>query len=78
MKKLKSNKKFKADICVVKYRNNSLSNSKPCLHCLNFLKNHKKLKINKVYFSNEDGKIICTNIKDLNSKHISWKFRIKK
>lgn len=44
-----------------------LLNSKPCLHCLTTL---KSFNINKVYYSNNDGKIDEKKIKKLTTEHM--------
>ena len=67
-------KKF--DILVVKItKNGSLKNSKPCIHCLKYLKK-SKLNINKVYYST-DKEIVCENLVDITNDYITTGIRRK-
>lgn len=69
--KLHKNKKKnkKINLFVVKIsKTNSLSNSKPCIKCINDLITitlNKGYRINKIYYSNENNKIICKKFIDL-------------
>lgn len=45
---------------VVRFKNGKLQNSRPCNECLRLIK--KKRNIVEVYYSNEDGSIICLNM----------------
>ncbi len=42
-----------------------LKNSKPCRHCVLKMSNNKYLNIKNVYYSTENGEIICIKLKDL-------------
>ncbi len=53
-------KKYK--LLVVRFKDNNLVDSKPCIDCLKFL---YKFGINRVYYSNADGQIISQTIADL-------------
>ena len=57
------------DIIVIRINKNlALKNSRPCNHCIDKL---KKIGIRKVFYSNEDGKIISEFINDMEKIHIS-------
>ena len=59
-----------------------LGNSAPCVHCLKYMKEDAEArgyKINKIYYSNSDGKIECHNLNDLITSdilHISAYYKI--
>ena len=69
------------NILVVRFNgSNKIQSSKPCYNCINTIKNEpckKGYKIKYVYYSNEDESIIKSNIKELDSVHISRGFRRK-
>lgn len=57
-----------------------LKMSKPCFHCIKFMnKITKKYNFNiKIYYSNNDGKIICTSLHDLtydSNIYVSTRFK---
>lgn len=70
------------DIIVIRFnKNNKLTSSKPCVHCI-----HRMLtmpekygyKINNIYYSDENGNIIKTKINELikdDKLHMSKYFR---
>ena len=71
---ISNNKKTKLNLFVIKIDNNSkLSNSRPCINCLNIM---KQIGIKKVYYSVSNDKIICENVKNMISIHISSTFKI--
>ena len=59
-------------------KSGNLCNSAPCNHCTECLINDKNIKIDKLYYSNENGRIECVKFNEwINNgdKHISegWK-----
>ena len=57
------------DIVVIRINKNlALKNSRPCSMCIEKM---KKLGIRKVYYSNNDGEMICEDVKTMTSEHIS-------
>jgi deoxycytidylate deaminase len=54
-------------IVVIRWNGVSFRGSKPCKHCCEHM---KKIGIKTVYFSNDDGSITRTRVKNLNSTHI--------
>lgn len=61
---------------------NKLQSSKPCINCIQMMKtlpSKKGYKINSIYYSDENGNIVKTNLKnlDLEEKHYSKFFRRK-
>lgn len=69
-------KKFKKyDILVIRISRSNLSsmdnklvNSRPCQHCLDMM---KSIGIRRVYYTDDSGKIIFENVKDMISIHTS-------
>ena len=65
-------------------RNGLLCSSIPCIHCIKKISDdpiHKGYKINKIYYSNENGNIEATSLLNLvlsNKCHISSYYRHKK
>lgn len=82
----RSKKTIKASLLVIRLKpastpdSYSLANSRPCLACLYRIKNsvNNGLRINKIYYSNDDGQIICYKLKDILSEkqHLSKFYRI--
>ena len=59
----------KISIVVIRLgKNNSFTESKPCMHCTEYLKN---LGIKKVYYSNEAGEIEFERCQYMVNDHIS-------
>lgn len=54
-------------IFVIRYSGNKLTNSKPCMHCINYM---KKIGIKKVYYS-KDEKIFYEKMNSIQSDHVS-------
>jgi hypothetical protein len=54
-------------IVVIRYAGEKIINSKPCIHCISYM---KKLGIKKIYYSN-DGNIIYDKINKISTTHIS-------
>jgi hypothetical protein len=83
--KLKPKKRsnlISVDMLVIKVkRDGTLSNSLPCVHCLRTIADMpvvKGYKINKVYYSNDNGDIECQKLHDLinsNNLHVSSYYR---
>ena len=76
-----SNKLINIDLLVIKTdRNFCLKNSKPCHKCISYMMNFPKYgyRIRYVYYSDQNGNIIKTNLTDLsddNYAHTSRRFR---
>lgn len=59
------------DLLVIRINtNDQLCDSKPCLHCLNILK-LSLIPIRKIYYSSNNGTIICQKIQNISTTHIS-------
>ena len=71
----------KIDLLLIKIsKTGSVTNSKPCKCCIEFLKkfNEKsKSKINKIYYSVDSNNIICENFKSIKSNHKTYGLRKK-
>ena len=50
-------------------------NSESCNHCVNFIRNFKRVKINYICHTNTIGNIRKVHIKDVNSNYISYGWR---
>jgi tRNA(Arg) A34 adenosine deaminase TadA len=75
-KKINYKKMRKVDVYVIRINGNGkLINSKPCSHCLNSL---KKLNIKKIYYSDENGDIVCEKTNDMKTDYISSGYKIGK
>ncbi len=78
---LPRNKKLKrVDILVIRANKASLGNSKPCLHCLQKLKNlpRQGYIVDKIFYSTMDGTISVAKLQDLlynDTPHISGYYR---
>ena len=64
-------------------KNNKLQNSKPCANCINNMKilpEKKGYKIKNIYYSDDNGEIIKTSLKNLENEelHYSRFFRRRK
>ncbi len=70
------NRPPKINLLVIKLSSDcSFSNSKPCFHCVKYLKKKsKQLNISKVYYSTNNG-IVCENLNDMTSDFVSSGFR---
>lgn len=72
------------NLLVIRFsKNNKLQNSKPCANCIKTMKTlplKKGYKIKKIYYSDENGNIIKSNLKILESEeqHLSRFFRQNK
>jgi len=59
----------KNDLIVIRInKQGDLVSSRPCYNCLSMM---KAVNIKKVYYSDNDGNIICENVKDMISIHAS-------
>ncbi len=73
-------KKMNVNMYIIRIdENGMLQNSRPCKHCCIEMFKHKKIRINKLYFSNDQGEIECHNFIEWDRKtehHITygWKF----
>jgi len=68
-KRIGSTKSKKFSMLVIRInKSGSLCNSKPCYDCI---EEFKKFNINKIYYSNSDGDIICEKIKDICNRESS-------
>jgi len=57
------------DILVIRIdRTGKLNNSKPCNECIQML---KKYNINRVYYSNSEGEIVCEKVCQITTDHMS-------
>lgn len=73
------NKNKKIDILVVRLnKEGTLSNSKPCLHCVIHMKKYYSNNIRYIYYSNSHGEINRNSLNELleNTTHISKKYKI--
>ena len=72
------NKPKSISICVIKLSNiGTYVNSKPCFHCLKFIKRkNKHLNIKYIYYSTSDG-IVCEKISDITTDYITSGIRNK-
>lgn len=57
-----NSRKKKYSVIVIRLGNNKLLNARPCCECLKVM---KACKINKVYYSIDNGSIICEKVKDM-------------
>ena len=64
----------KFDIIIIRLRNNTLKNSRPCSHCLHILKLYSNI-IHKVYYSNTNGNIVYEFLNDMTTTHYSTAYR---
>lgn len=63
------NRRSKLDIWVIRVtKTGELKNSYPCNECLKFMKSYG---IDRVYYSDDNGEIVCEKLNDMKSKHIS-------
>lgn len=56
-------------------KNNKLQNSKPCANCINKIKilpEKKGYKIKNIYYSDDDGKIVKSNLKTLENDELHY------
>lgn len=72
LEKLKINKKIikklsKATILVIRVVKKKLTMSKPCQHCISFMRN---LGIKQVCYSDINGNLILEKIKNITTNHI--------
>ncbi len=57
----------------------NLTNSRPCVACISKINNIRRIgyKISKIYFSNENGDIVCYKLRDIikEKQHLSKYYR---
>ena len=63
----KKNHVFGLDIIVIRFENNNLKYSRPCNHCIDFL---RRKGFRKIYYSNFNGEIISEYIENMEKTHI--------
>ena len=79
--KIKKNTNTKMDMVVLRVsKSGKLGESAPCLHCTNELKKNSMVRINNLYFSNNDGTISCMKFDawtESGTNHVSkgWKWK---
>lgn len=61
------------DMIVIRIKNNTLKNSRPCNNCIDKL---TKLGIRKVYYSNENGIIVHEFVENMEKIHVSSGYRL--
>jgi hypothetical protein len=61
-------KKFDIFVIRIDRASTNLINARPCVKCLDMM---KSLGINRVYYSNDLGEIVCENVRDMISIHTS-------
>ena len=67
--KFTKEKKVKCDLIVIRInKDEKICTSRPCYNCLNMM---KAVGIRKVYYTDNDEKIICENVKDMISINAS-------
>jgi hypothetical protein len=58
------------NIIIIRYNSNGqLMSSKPCRDCIELL---KTIGIQRIYYSNDNHKIVCERLDTISSNHISW------
>lgn len=72
-KKLDSIRKM--DVIVIRTKNNNLLNSRPCNNCIDKM---VQIGINKVFYSNEYGEIMCEYVKNMEKIHFCSRDRNSK
>lgn len=60
------------DLIVIRLHKNTLKMSKPCINCIDKM---VSAGINKVYYSNNAGEIVCEYLTDIERNHTSSAFR---
>lgn len=67
----KINKKDKFDIAVVRInRSGEFKNSKPCYHCIEYMKSCG-LQIENVYYSDSNGDLICEKLSVIENDYVT-------
>lgn len=77
LKPLERNKKLQPiNLLVIRFsKNNQLQNSKPCFNCIQTIKTlpqKRGYKIKNIYYSNNDGDIIKSNLKILEKEELHY------
>lgn len=77
LKPLERKKKLEpVNLLVIRFsKNNKLQNSKPCANCIQTMKNlpeKKGYKIKNIYYSNDNGTIIKSNLKILEKEELHY------
>ena len=58
----------KLKLIVVRWNGTRFTMSKPCKHCIEFI---KTTGIKKIYYSDDSGNLVYEHIRDIESNHIS-------
>lgn len=79
-KSMTPNDRKRFDVLVIRVTNDGeLANSRPCNHCIMTM---REMGIRRVFYSDENGKIICEKVNKMEMKHIcsglKQSFQIKK
>lgn len=77
LKPLEKKKKFEPiNLLVIRFsKNNKLQNSKPCANCIQTMKilpQKKGYRIKNIYYSNDNGEIIKSNLKILEKEELHY------
>jgi cytidine deaminase len=77
LKPLNRNKHLKnINLLVIRFsKNNKIQNSKPCANCIKTMKTlpeKKGYRIKNIYYSNENGDIVKSNIKKLENEELHY------
>ena len=77
LKPLERKKKLQSiNLLVIRFsKNNKLQNSKPCANCIQTMKilpEKKGYKIKNIYYSNDNGEIIKTNLNNLENEELHY------
>jgi hypothetical protein len=60
-------------VVVIRWSDGKIKNSKPCMHCLQYMKN---IGIKKICYSNEEGEFVNEKIKNIETVHVCMARRI--
>lgn len=77
LKPLERNKKLEQiNLLVIRFsKNNKLQNSKPCANCIKNMKilpQKKGYKIKNIYYSNDNGAIVKSSLKNLENEELHY------
>jgi cytidine deaminase len=77
LKPLERKKKLEPiNLLVIRFsKNNKLQNSKPCANCIQTMKTlpqKKGYKVKNIYYSNDNGDIIKSNLKNLENEELHY------
>jgi hypothetical protein len=68
---------YEVNLLVIRIdRNGNYASSMPCSNCIKFMNSiSSKIKINKIYYFNEQNQFVCKKLNTINSTHVSLGFR---